>query len=125
MTDREYARIVPKAMGREYVERPERIACNRKARRAKRRDSVTGDFFEYLLATREVFGELVRRQVINQPVPIAVAANFVPCFLNITNQKWVAVGDPAEYEKRGPNLKLFEQRQNTVRVLHHATFVLV
>jgi hypothetical protein len=77
--------------------------------------------FDAILGAERVFAKLIRRQFVNQPMPIGVAGGLMPSFGDPPNQVRVAIGHPSENEEGALYLALVEQIQNTFGVAFDAT----
>src|SRR5262249_1114939 len=119
------ARIEREALLDQYVERPQVAARDRETGGAVCRHGFASKVFQQDASTAHVGPKFVGRLLVNQAMPVAVTGNFVAGGVDGTHQFRLAVGDPAQYEERGPDASVFENLQNLVRPDAHARLVSV
>src|SRR6476661_7141721 len=89
-----YAGVVCKSLFGQNVERPKAGFGNRPTRCA-----ITGYWrprcvFNRVFGLPRVLAELIRREAVNRPMPIAVAGKLVPARLYFAHQVWKSFGNP-------------------------------
>ena len=61
---------------------------------------MAAQIFEQTLGTHRLLAEIFSRLVVDQLVRVAVTRNFVAGRGDLLNKPWVALGNPAQHEKR-------------------------
>src|SRR5205823_13088541 len=100
MMDRKDARVVLEAFLDQNIERPQRMRRDRVARRAIASHGPARHRFERALGPADVFPECAWRQVVHEPVPVAVRRDFVTERRHTPDQRRMALGDPPKNEER-------------------------
>ena len=85
-----------------------------------RRHRGAGGIFQGLSRAAEVFAKFGWRKLIDEAMPIAVRADFVPTGVDLPHQSRMAVSNPAEDEKSGFDAVTIQQTKHAVRVGLHA-----
>ena len=73
------------------------------------RDRVACQVLQKVACFDNVLSKLVRRKIIDELVPVAVAADFVPGSMNVTDQLRKLFGNPAKNEERTARLMFLHQ----------------
>src|SRR5579864_3842894 len=120
MTNRINAGIVCKSLFSQNVERPEAGFGNRPTRSAVTRDRAAGCILNCMFGLARVLTELIRREAIYGPMPIAVAGEFTPARLYFAHQVRKPFGHPTDEEKCSLGIVPVKEIQHTVSIRHHS-----
>src|ERR1700732_1600966 len=107
------------------MERPERSARHREARRAVAEHLFSDEVFETAFGARGLGTKLLRRLPIDQLVREAVTGDLVTGFRDAPHQPGGTLGHPPEHEERAPYALLSEQREQPLRIGFHPGLALI
>ena len=116
VTDGEDGGVVMEAEIDQHIERPQRGARHREARRPVTLHRLPDDVFETPLGPRGLVAKLLRRLPIDQLVREAVTGDLVTGFRDASHQPGGTLGHPPEHEERAPYAVLSEQHEQPLGV---------
>src|SRR5438128_3272808 len=107
------------------IQGPERITGNRIAGRAIGGDSFPTDIFKHVASQAQVFAKFFRSLPVNEPVPIAVAADLVTRTNDVANQTGKTSTDPTQHKECRLVLMSIEQIQQPACIRDHSAGIVI
>src|SRR6185437_3858741 len=114
--DREHRRVILETRVNERVERPERLACDREARRAISSNGLADHVLEEALGTEGLLTENFTCLTINELMREAMAGDLVAGVGNPLHQIGRLLGHPPQNEEGAADTLLRAQLQNHLGV---------
>src|ERR1035438_3139837 len=95
VTNRKNTRIVLESHLRQDLQRPQRIFRHRKGWCAVPDDLAASGRFDCIFSSPSIFSEFVGCELVNQPMPIAVAPYFMAPRVDFSDKIGKSIRDPA------------------------------
>ncbi len=112
----ENTRIHGESLFQQHINGPERLFDDGERGRPVGRHRFLNDVLDYFLGPLYILTKLRWRKLMNQPVPVAVRADFVAGTIDLRDHLGNFFGQPANHEESTFGLMAFEQFQDTGNV---------